>query len=584
MKRFRDLPPSVEELERGILDTWDEEGTFARSVEQNAGGEPYVFYEGPPTANGRPGIHHVLARTIKDIVARFRTMQGRHVPRVAGWDTHGLPVEIEAERRLGISGKPEIEKLGIARFNEVCRDSVLTYTEEWERFSARIGYWLDYSQPYVTYHADYIESIWWSLKEIADRGYIYRGHKILPYCPRCGTGLSSHEVALGYQDVLDPSLYVTFPLAEQQGDEPVSLLVWTTTPWTLVSNVAAAVDPDLEYAEVRGDGRRFLLAQSRVKALFGEEAEVVRVLKGRDLIGARYQRPFDWLQVSGEEAERSWRVVGADFVSAEDGTGIVHMSPAFGADDYAVGQANGLPVLQPLDDRGHFAADLPLVGGMWVKEADDLLLRDLKERGMVFRVARESHSYPHCWRCGSPLLYMARDSWFIRTTQVRDDLLANNGRVNWYPPEIGSGRFGEWIENNVDWAISRNRFWGTPLPAWVCDADPAHVEFIGSFQALRERAGELPEPFDPHRPFIDEYHWSCTEAGCGGTMRRTPEVIDVWYDSGAMPFAQFGYPHLEGSEHLFAERFLDAVGLGYRQLLGTYLPGVLQSLARERGD
>ena len=559
MKRFRDLPPSVEELERGILDTWEEEGTFARSIEQNAGGEPFVFYEGPPTANGRPGIHHVLARAIKDVVARFRTMQGRYVPRIAGWDTHGLPVEIEAERRLGISGKPEIEKVGIARFNEVCRESVLTYTEDWERFSARIGYWLDYSRPYVTYRPEYIESIWWSLKQIADRGFIYRGHKILPYCPRCGTGLSSHEVALGYQDVLDPSLYVAFPLeVADGGDEPVSLLVWTTTPWTLVSNVAAAVDPELEYAEVRRDGRHFVLARARVKALFGEEAEVVGTMYGRDLVGRRYQRPFDWLQVSGDEADRAWRVVAADFVSDEDGTGIVHMSPAFGADDYAVGQANALPILQPLDDRGHFAADLPLVGGQWVKDADELLVRDLKERGLVFRFARESHSYPHCWRCGSPLLYMARDSWFIRTTQVRDDLLANNQRVNWYPPEIGSGRFGEWIENNVDWAISRNRFWGTPLPAWVCDADPAHVEFIGSFEALSERAGDLPEPFDPHRPFIDEYHWSCTEAGCGGTMRRTPEVIDVWYDSGAMPFAQWHYPfeNREAGEKFFPADFI----------------------------
>jgi isoleucyl-tRNA synthetase len=559
MKRYRDLPSSVEELESGILATWGEEETFSRSVQQNAGGEPFVFFEGPPTANGRPGIHHVFARAIKDTVARFRTMQGRHVPRIAGWDTHGLPVEIEAEKRLGISGKPEIEKLGIARFNEVCRESVLTYTEEWERFSARIGYWLDYSRPYVTYHASYIESIWWSLKQIADKGLIFRGHKILPYCPRCGTGLSSHEVALGYQDVLDPSLYVTMPVEEEaDGAEPRSLLVWTTTPWTLVSNVALAVHPELEYAEVRHDGRRLILAAARVPALFGTEADVVRVLPAGELLGLRYRRPFPWVEAEEESRDRAWQVVPAEFVSAEDGTGIVHMAPAFGADDYAVGQTHGLPVLQPVDDRGAFAAEIPLVGGKFVKEADDLLVRALKEAGQVFRFGRESHSYPHCWRCGSPLLYMARDSWFIRTTAVREELLANNRQVDWHPPEIGSGRFGEWLENNVDWAISRNRFWGTPLPAWVCDARASHVEFLGSFEELRERAGALQEPFDPHRPFIDEYTWSCREAGCSGTMRRTPEVIDVWYDSGSMPFAQWHYPfeNAEAAERLFPADFI----------------------------
>jgi isoleucyl-tRNA synthetase len=559
MKRYRDLPQSVEELEASMLLTWTEEETFARSVEQNSQGEPFVFYEGPPTANGRPGIHHIFGRAIKDAVARFWTMQGRHVPRIAGWDTHGLPVEIEAEKRLGISGKPEIEKVGIARFNEVCRESVLTYTEEWERFSARIGYWLDYSRPYVTFHPSYIESVWWSLKQIADRGLFFRGHKILPYCPRCGTGLSSHEVAQGYQDVLDPSLYLTLPVeaAGEDGDSR-ALLVWTTTPWTLVSNVAVAVDAGLEYAEVRHGGRLLVLARARVEALFGAEAEVVRVFPGSELAGLRYERPFPWVDAPESSAGRAWRVVEADFVSAEEGTGIVHMAPAFGADDYAVGQAHGLPVLQPVDDRGRFAAGLPLVGGLFVKEADDLLVRALKEAGQVFRFARESHSYPHCWRCGSPLLYMARDSWFIRTTGVREELLANNRRVNWFPPEIGSGRFGEWLENNVDWAVSRNRYWGTPLPAWVCDRRPEHVEFIGSFEELRGRAGELSEPFDPHRPFIDEYSWSCGESGCGGTMRRTPEVIDVWYDSGAMPFAQWHYPfeNRDAAEKLFPADFI----------------------------
>jgi len=554
MKSYPDLPGSYGQLEEEILGRWKAEHTFARSVQQTAGGEPFVFFEGPPTANGRPGIHHVFSRTIKDTVARFRTMQGRHVPRIAGWDTHGLPVEIEAERRLGISGKPEIEKVGIARFNEVCRESVLTYTEDWERFSARIGYWLDYSRPYVTYHAEYIESIWWSLKEIADRGLFYRGHKILPYCPRCGTGLSSHEVAQGYQEVLDPSLYLTMRLA---GPDDRHFLVWTTTPWTLVSNVALAVHPGLDYAEIEHEGRRLILARDRVAPLFGAETEVLSVVRGADLVGTRYERPFDWVTAK-ENADAAWRVLPGDFVTAEDGTGIVHIAPAFGADDYALGQAHDLPVMRPVDDRGAFPAEMPTIGGRFVKDADADLVKLLRQAGAVFRFSREAHSYPHCWRCRSPLLYMARDSWFIRTTELRDQLIANNDQVNWHPPEVGSGRFGEWLENNVDWAISRNRYWGTPLPAWVCSGEPDHVTFIGSFDELRAHVGELPEPFDPHRPFIDEYTWACGHEGCGGEMRRTPEVIDVWYDSGAMPFAQWHYPfeNREAGEAFFPADFI----------------------------
>ncbi len=571
MKPYPDLPSSAPALEEEILERWATEHTFARSLEQTAAGEPFVFYEGPPTAHGRPGIHHMLSRTIKDAVARFRTMQGRYVPRIAGWDTHGLPVEIEAEKRLGISGKPEIEQVGIARFNEVCRESVLQYTEEWERFSARIGYWLDYSRPYVTFHADYVESVWWSLKTIAERDLIFRGHKILPYCARCGTGLSSHEVALGYRDVSDPSLYLTVPMLDDDGAEDGrEILVWTTTPWTLVSNVALAVDPELDYVEALHDGRRLILAAARVPALLGDAAEVVRRFAGRELVGQRYGRPFDWVEAAdADERERAWRVVPAGFVSAEDGTGVVHMSPAFGADDYAVGRELGLPFLQPVDDRGEFSAELPLVGGQFVKAADDDLVRELKGRGQVFRFAREVHSYPHCWRCGSPLLYMARDSWFIRTTAVRDQLLANNAEVRWHPPEIGTGRFGEWLENNVDWAISRNRFWGTPLPVWVCDADPAHLDWIGSFADLRERAGALPEPFDPHRPFIDVVSWGCTDPGCHGTMHRTPEVIDVWYDSGSMPFAQHHYPF--GDQAAFDRQFpADFICEGVDQTRGWF--------------
>ena len=543
MKTYPELPASTGALEEEILARWQAEDTFRQSLERTRDGKPFVFYEGPPTANGRPGIHHVLSRTIKDSVARFQTMRGRHVPRIAGWDTHGLPVEIEAEKKLGISGKRQIEEIGIARFNEVCRDSVLTYTDEWERFSARIGYWLDYSKPYVTYHAEYIESVWWCLKQIADRGLVFRGHKILPYCPRCGTGLSSHEVALGYKDVKDPSLYVTLPVVDDAGaDDGREFLVWTTTQWTLVSNVALAVNPELEYAEVEWEGRRVIVVAARVPALFGGEAAVLRTFPASEVIGLRYRRPFDWVDLTAfpdEEVGRGWHVVPASFVSAEDGTGIVHMSPAFGADDYAVGREHGLPVLQPVDDRGNFRETIPLVGGRFVKDADTDLVIELKKRGQVFRSTKEEHSYPHCWRCQSPLLYMARDSWFIRTTEVRDRLLANNGEVRWFPPEVGSGRFGEWLENNVDWAISRTRYWGTPLPFWVCDEHPAHLEFIGGFDELRQRTGlaELP---DPHRPYVDDLAWPCAQ--CSGTMRRTPEVVDVWFDSGAMPYAQHHYP------------------------------------------
>jgi isoleucyl-tRNA synthetase len=556
MKSFPDLPGSVIELEEDVLQRWEGEGTFQQSLEQTAGGEPFVFYEGPPTANGRPGIHHVFSRTIKDAVARFRTMQGRYVPRMAGWDTHGLPVEIEAERTLGISGKKEIEEVGIARFNEVCRESVLRYTAEWERFSSRIGYWLDYSDPYVTFHASYIESIWWSIKEIAERGLLYRGHKILPYCPRCGTSLSSHELAQGYREIKDPSLYLTMPLLDA-GEGASELLVWTTTPWTLVSNVAVAVDPELTYAEVAHEGRLLILARARVAALFGEEAHVVREFPGAELVGRAYQRPFEWLTPRDEPAgaaDRAWRVVTGDFVSAEDGTGIVHMSPAFGADDYAVAQKEGLPMLQPLDERGAFGMDVPLVGGRFAKDADDELVADLRSRDLVFRSTRELHTYPHCWRCRSPLLYMARDSWFIRTTAVRDALLENNRQIGWHPPEMGTGRFGEWLENNVDWALSRNRFWGTPLPVWVCDEDPSYFEVVGSLDELRSKAGGLPDGFDPHRPFIDEITWP-RGGGQPGTMRRTPEVIDVWYDSGSMPFAQFHHPFEAGDRF---ERFFPA--------------------------
>ncbi|RMH11735.1 MAG: isoleucine--tRNA ligase [Gemmatimonadetes bacterium] len=540
---YPELPATLNDLEEEVLQRWRDEDLFRRTLEATADGEPFVFFEGPPTANGRPGLHHVFSRTIKDLVCRLRTMQGRSVTRIAGWDTHGLPVEIEAEKRLGISGKPEIEAVGIERFNEVCRESVFTYKEDWERLSERIGYWLDYSSPYVTFHAEYIESVWWILAQLAERGLLYRGHKSVPYCPRCGTTLSSHEVAQGYRDVEDASLYFLAPWVDEEGrDDPEgrAFVVWTTTPWTVPSNTALAVHPDLTYAEVAWNGRRVVLAEDRVEAVLGDGAEVRARYAGRDLDGRRYRRPLDLVPVPADAGERAWTVVTEDFVSAEDGTGIVHLAPAFGSDDYQAGQRYGLPMLRPVDDAGCFVEGTAVVAGMFVKDADPVLVEELERRGLLFRFGTHVHSYPHCWRCDSPLIYLARDSWFARTSSLRDELLANNEAVRWHPPEVGEGRMGEWLKGNVDWALSRDRYWGTPLPVWVCDADPEHVEWIGSFEALAERVGGLPDDFDPHRPFLDAHTWPCPH--CGGTMRRTPEVIDVWFDSGAMPYAQWHYP------------------------------------------
>ena len=540
--RYPELPPTLVALEEAVLERWRDEDTFRRTLEATADGEQFVFFEGPPTANGRPGLHHVISRAIKDLVCRYQTMLGRHVTRIAGWDTHGLPVEIEAQKQLGIEDKSEIEERGIAWFNERCRESVLTYTDEWERFSERIGYWQDYTRPYVTFHAEYIESIWWILSQMAEKGLLYKGHKVVPWCPSDQTVLSSHELSLGYRDVKDPSLWVTLELLDGSGRHA---LVWTTTPWTLVSNAALAVHPEIEYVEVEDRGRRLVLARSRAEALFGEE-RICNAVPPTELIGARYRRPFELIAADAVRG-RAWEIVAADFVSDEEGSGIVHMSPAYGADDYQAGKDFGLAVMEPVQSDGTFAADLPLIGGMFFKDADAHLVRDLEERGLVFACTDETHSYPHCWRCDAPLVYMARHSWFARTSTLRDDLLANNAQVNWHPAQVGEGRFGEWLKGNVDWALSRDRYWGTPLPAWVSEDDPEHVVWIGSFAELAEKAGGLPDDFDPHRPFIDEVAWRCPETG--SVMRRTPEVIDVWFDSGAMPWAQWHYPFENREEY-----------------------------------
>ena len=537
---------SADTLERELLAQWQAEGLFHRVQAASAGGRPFVFYEGPPTANGRPGIHHVFSRTIKDLVCRFRVMQGHAVTRIAGWDTHGLPVEIEVEKALNLSGKKAIEAYGVEAFNRLCRESVFTYKDDWEKLSDRIGYWLDYQRAYITCTPEYIESVWWLLRRLHDRDLLVRGHRVLPYCPRCGTVLSSHELALGYEDVTTNSVYVTFPV---EGEPTRQLLVWTTTPWTLLSNVAVAVHPDLEYGEYRLGDRTVILATARASLPSSAErgaptfADVgaERTFPGRELAGLRYRRPLELVDLPDDRHARL--VVAESFVTAEDGSGLVHLAPAFGADDFAAGQRHDLAMVRPVAADGTFSGTAwPELEGRLVtdKGTNDLLIQRLKQGGRWHLTQPHSHSYPHCWRCRSPLIYYARDSWFVRTSAVKDRMLALNAEVAWHPPEVGVGRFGEWLGNNVDWALSRDRYWGTPLPVWVSDTNPEIVEVIGSYAELAAKTGRpLPDDFDPHKPFLDAYTWPAPD---GGTMRRVPEVIDTWFDSGAMPVAQWHYP------------------------------------------
>ncbi len=531
-------------LERQLLATWKHERLFERAREAMRYGPPFVFYEGPPTANGRPGIHHVFSRTIKDLVCRYQTMLGRGVTRIAGWDTHGLPVEIEVEKQLNINGKKQIEAYGVEKFNRLCRDSVFTYKTDWEALSERIGYWLDYAHPYITYTNEYIESVWWLLKRLHEKALLYRGHKVLPYCPRCGTVLSSHELAQGYETVQTNSVYVTFPL---ESDPRRQLVIWTTTPWTLLSNVAVAVHPDVEYGEYEVDGVRYVVAVARagdVPVGGRPLAEGARVAgyRGRDLVGTRYRRPLEVVPLP-QEGQRAVVVAGG-FVSAADGTGLVHMAPAFGADDYTAAQQYGLAFVNPVAPDGTFQGTRwPEIEGKLVtdKATNQLIIERLKQEGRWLATRPITHSYPFCWRCDSALIYYARTSWFVRTTAIKARMLEVNAHVDWHPPEVGSGRFGEWLENNVDWALSRERYWGTPLNVWECEREREHREVIGAYAELAERWGKpLPAGFDPHKPYVDGYTWPCRE--CGGTMRRVPEVIDAWFDSGAMPYAQWHYP------------------------------------------
>ncbi|MCI0589651.1 MAG: isoleucine--tRNA ligase [Planctomycetes bacterium] len=578
-------------FERGLLERWRAEGLFEKALAARAGAPPFVFYEGPPTANGRPGIHHVIARTLKDVVCRYRTMKGCRVLRKAGWDTHGLPVEIEVEKSLGLSGKGEIEKFGIAEFNRLCRESVLRHKEEWESLSERIGYWLDYRDPYMTCSNDYIESVWYLLSRFHARGLLYRGRKVIPFCPRCGTGLSSHEVGLGYKDVTDPSVTVLFRVAGSPGRY---LAAWTTTPWTLPSNVALAVHPKLRYARVRRAGKEFVAARDRLASLFpAGDFEVLEETDGAALAGTRYEPLFpidrlprlptgEWTPSEGN----AHRVHAAEFVSAEEGTGIVHVAPAYGPDDHALAARESLPVVAAVGTDGRFAEGGPVPAGTFFKEADSGVLADLKGRGLLLRRDQVEHAYPFCWRCDTPLFYFATPAWFLRTTAYRKELVEFNRRIRWVPPEVGTGRFGDWLEGNVDWAISRERYWGTPLPIWFCDREEGHVEVFGSLEGLRKRAGSLPRDLDLHRPAVDGIAFRCLE--CPGSMRRVASVLDCWFDSGAMPVAQYHWP-FENRERVREQFPADYIAEGLDQTrgwfytlhaIGTFLTGV----DRARGE
>ncbi|HEX6198984.1 MAG TPA: isoleucine--tRNA ligase, partial [Thermoanaerobaculia bacterium] len=601
-RRFPDVPTGYPfpELELRVLERWAERGIFRKSLEKPAPRGEFVFYEGPPTANNVPHVGHVLTRVVKDLFPRFRTMRGYHVARKAGWDTHGLPVEIEVEKRLGFSGKQEIEAYGIAEFNRACLESVRTYEREWRAMSERVAYWTDLDHPYFTYSNEYIESVWWALSELWKRGLLARGYKIQPYCARCGTTLSSHEVAQNYRETEDPSVWALFPAREGQtlptadGGEwtvpaGLSLVAWTTTPWTLLSHVALVVHPDLVYRVV-ADPRhgvdhpeRFLLFGDDLEQPVPLDAEVdgerkrldlreqpaLARFRGRDLEGLRYDRPFrvsleSWRQecqaqgrsYDGPSDAEGFRVVTGEYATAEEGTGLVHTSPRFGEDDYQTGVAHGLPMLKTIDGAGRVTdlAGLEPFTGLWFKDADPEILRDLKARGLLLHAERYRHNYPFCWRCDRPLLYYATESWFVTTTKQKERLIALNREIAWYPAHVGEGRFGNWLENMVDWALSRRRYWGTPLPVWECDACD-HTEVPGSYEELFRLAGRPlpddpydPDVFDPHRPAIDRLTWDCPECNRaedeerGGTMVRVEEVIDAWFDSGSMPFAQHHFP------------------------------------------
>jgi len=568
MFRQVDAKVNFPQLEDSILRFWKEQRIFDKSLEAKRGGPRYVFYEGPPSVNGSPGVHHVLPRLYKDVVCRYWTMKGFHVPRKAGWDAHGLPVELEVEKALDITSKTQIEGYGVARFNEHCRRTALKYIQEWEAVTERLGYWLDMADPYVTMDNAYIESCWWIVKQLWDKGLIYQGYRVTPHCPRCGTSLSSHEVAQGYEDTEDPSVYVRFRLERASlrrraefyflgkpsdpASKPVFLLAWTTTPWTLPGNTALAVAPDAEYAVLEGDRDYLVLAAARVDATGCEGYTQAAVVSGAALVGLQYEPLFNphgygiqrlelpTLRAVEERDDLAYPVIGADFVSLDDGTGVVHVAPAFGEVDFDIGMSSGLSFVQPVDLEGRVIGTYSFAGE-FVKDADSSILEDLEQRGLLYRGNKIMHTYPFCWRCETPLLYYAKPAWYIRTTSVKEELISGNREINWFPEYIKHGRFGDWLENNVDWAFSRERYWGTPLNVWRCSSCGG-CECVESVEGLSRQPGVsgLNSPVDLHRPFVDEITFACSR--CSGRMQRVPEVVDCWFDSGSMPLAQWHYP------------------------------------------
>ncbi|MEE8414557.1 MAG: isoleucine--tRNA ligase, partial [Dehalococcoidales bacterium] len=565
------------QMEEELLKLWQEKKIFEQSIEARKGGKRFTLYEGPPTANARPGIHHVMARVFKDIIPRYKTMKGYYAPRIGGWDTHGLPVELEVEKALGFSGKAQIEEYGIELFNQKCRESVFSYIKDWEEMTERIGFWVDLDNAYITMKNEYIETVWWTIKQMWDKGLVYQGYRVTPHCPRCETSLSSHEVAQGYKDdVEDPSVYIKFkvvpsPISEPEKqkrlyelsrDKPTYLLAWTTTPWTLPGNTALAVAADAEYAVVDVGDEYLVLATARLEAVGLDGSRVVGGLEGKELVGIYYEplfNPHDFgverqrfqnkteLQLQEPDRELTYRVIATDFVSMEDGTGIVHIAPAYGEADYGAGQDSSLDFVHTVDLQGKVIGKYPF-SGKFVKEADPLILDDLKDRNLLYRSETIRHTYPFCWRCAAPLLYYAKQTWYIRTTAVKERLISGNDEINWCPEHIKHGRFGDWLKNNIDWAFSRERYWGTPLPVWQCEnPDCNYFECVGGMEDLKNKPGVsgYSESLDLHRPFVDELTFNCSK--CGSAMKRVPEVIDCWFDSGAMPLAQSHYPFENGS-------------------------------------